>query len=178
MAGASLDKAGPAAGDAFARAHDALPAGAPPKERPNASAASLAEGLSLGISPMTIDRAMLAKYLEDVGETDALYLRENLVHPGQILRLCNAALVQNVVLGPWIHVGSKVRNFAAARVGDELTVRSRILSNYESKGHEIVEFEEMLVEDGVTMVVANGVTNIAEIVHTSIWRPRHVAQAG
>ena len=119
---------------------------------------------------MTIDRAALAKYLEDVCETDALYLRENLVHPGQILRLCNMALLQNVVLGPWIHVGSKVRNFALARVGDELTVRSRILSNFTSKGHEIVEFD--------AMVVANGETTVAEIVHTSIWLPRHVAEAG
>ena len=151
------------------RAHDSLPTGAPPQTRPKADADTLAVGVALGIAPVTIDRAGLAKYLEDVGETDSLYLSENLVHPGQILRLCNAALVQNVVLGPWIHVGSKVRNFAAAEVGDELSVRSRVLSNFTSKGHEIVEFD--------AMVVANGATVIAEIVHTAIWRPRHVTEA-
>lgn len=149
---------------------DSLPLGAPPKERPKASDETLAPGLSLGIAPMTVQRADLAKYLEDVGETDALYLRENLVHPGQVLRLCNAALVQNVVLGPWIHVGSKVRNFAVARVGEELTVRSRITSNVVSKGHAIVEFDALVVADNAKVV--------AKVVHTSIWRPRHVVEAG
>ncbi len=152
------------------RAASELPMSAPPSERPHASADTLAVGTALGVAPVTIDRAALAKYLEDVSETDATYLRENLVHPGQILRLCNAALVQNVILGPWIHVGSKIRNFAVAKVGDELTVRSRILQNFVSKGHEIVEFD--------AMVVANGETVVSEIVHTAIWRPRHVAEAG
>jgi acyl dehydratase len=151
------------------RAHDTLPTGAPPQTRPKAGADTLAIGVALGIAPVTIDRAGLAKNLEDVSETDSLYLRENLVHPGQILRLCNAALVQNVVLGPWIHVASKVRNFAVARVGDELSVRSRVLSNFTSKGHEIVEFD--------AMVVANGATVVSEIIHTAIWQPRHVTQA-
>ena len=131
--------------------------------------AYLPRKFKIAVTGAVSDRAALAKYLEDVGETDALYLRENLVHPGQILRLCNAALVQNVILGPWIHVGSRVRNFALARVGDELTVRSRILSNLESKGHDIVEFD--------AMVVANGRTVVAEIIHTAIWRPRHVKAA-
>ena len=153
-----------------AREPHELPTSVPPAERPHASADTLAVGAGLGVAPVTIDRAGLAKYLEDVGETDAIYLRENFVHPGQILRLCNAALVQNVILGPWIHVGSRVRNFAIAHVGDELTVRSRILSNFESKGHEIVEFD--------AMVLANGEKVVAEIIHTSIWRPRHVKAAG
>ncbi|MDE2364166.1 MAG: hypothetical protein KGM42_15925 [Hyphomicrobiales bacterium] len=151
------------------RAKDALPTAAPPVARPDASVTSLAKDVALGIAPMTIDRTLLARYLEDIRETDPIYLNENLVHPGQILRLCNAALVQNVVLGPWIHVGSKVRNFALARVGDELSVRSRILSNYDSKGHDIVEFD--------AMIVANGVTVVSEIIHTAIWRPRHVRDA-
>ena len=90
-------------------------------------------------------------------------------NPGIAARNFEYALVQNVILGPWIHVGSRVRNFALARVGDELTVRSRILSNLESKGHDIVEFD--------AMVVANGRTVVAEIIHTAIWRPRHVKAA-
>ena len=149
---------------------NSLPLSAPPAERPKASDLNLAPGLSLGIAPVTIDRAALQTYLADIRETDGLYLGENLVHPGQILRLCNAALVQNVVLGPWIHVGSKVRNFSAARVGEELTVRSKITSNVVSKGHAIVEFD--------ALIVADGARTIAKIVHTSIWRPRHVAEAG
>ena len=118
---------------------------------------------------MTIDRAALTQYLADIREQDDVYLRENLVHPGQILRLCNAALVQSVVLGPWIHVGSRLRNFSAARVGQELTLRNRITSNGVSKGHAIVEFDALAVADGVQV--------IAQITHTAIWRPRHAVEA-
>ena len=119
---------------------------------------------------MIIDAAMQARYLDDIRETDPIYRREGLVHPGQILRLANQALVQNVVLGPWIHVGSKVRHHAAALLGEALTLRSKIVSNaVSSKGHAIVEFD--------AIVVADGNRSIAEITHTAIWRPRQSSEA-
>ena len=34
-----------------------------------------------------------------------------LVHPGTILHIGNWALRHNVVLGPWMHVGSTVQHF-------------------------------------------------------------------
>ncbi len=149
---------------------DSLPLGVPPKERPPASETSLAPGRALGIAPTIIDRAMLARYLDDIRETDPIYRSEGLVHPGQILRLANQALVQNVVLGPWIHLGSKVRHHAAARLGDELTLRAKITANaVSSKGHAVVEFD--------AIVVADGKTSVAEITHTAIWRPRQGAEA-
>jgi acyl dehydratase len=147
---------------------DALPAQSPPASRPPASESSLALGRVLGIAPVTVDRAMLSRYIEDIRETDPIYLTEGLVHPGQILRLANAALVQNVVLGPWIHVGSKVHHHAAARLGQELTLRSTITSNTVSKGHAIVEFDALVVADGKTCV--------AEITHVAIWRPRQASE--
>jgi acyl dehydratase len=147
---------------------DALPASSPPGSRPTASEASLAPGRALGIAPLTIDRAMLSRYLEEIRETDPIYLTEGLVHPGQVLRLANAALVQNVVLGPWIHVGSKVRHHAAARLGEELTLRSKITSNVVSKGHAIVEFDALVIADGKACVAA--------ITHVAIWRPRQVSE--
>ena len=104
------------------------------------------------------------KYVADVRERDPLYAREGLSHPGQLPRLFNWALTHNVVLGPWIHVGSKVDHFAAAKVGDELTVRAKVTANYEKKGHRFVDL------DG--LVVANGTTPIARISHTAIYRPR------
>ncbi len=148
---------------------DALPAGTLPAERPPASETSLAPGAALGIRPLIIDRAMLANYLDDICETDPLYRAEGLVHPGQILRLANQALVQNVVLGPWIHVGSKMRNYAAARVGEQLTLRSKVTSNVVNKGHAIVEFD--------AIIIAEGTKAVAEITHAAIWRPRQVAEA-
>jgi acyl dehydratase len=147
---------------------DALPIGTPPSERPAANETSLAPGRALGITPVAIDRAMLGNYLDDIRETEPIYRTEGLVHPGQILRLANQALVQNVVLGPWIHVGSKLRNYAAVHVGQQLTLRSRITSNAVSKGHAIVEFD--------AIVVADGERSVAEITHVAIWRPRQVAE--
>jgi acyl dehydratase len=153
-----------------APAVDSLPAGVPPAERPPASETSLAQGRALGIAPLVIDRSALAAYLDAIGETEPLYGAEGVVHPGQILRLANQALLQNVVLGPWIHVGSTLRFHGLARVGDELTLRSRIASNAVNKGHAIVAFD--------AIVVADGTRTVAGISHTAIWRPRQVAQAG
>jgi hypothetical protein len=146
-----------------------LPSGSPPEVRPNASDVSLAPDRALGIAPWTASSAILSTYLDEIRETDPIYRREHLVHPGQILRLANQALVQNVVLGPWIHVGSKVRNHAAALVDQELTIRAKVTSNVVSKGHAIVEFDAIVIADGVRVT--------AELTHTAIWRPRQVAEA-
>lgn len=151
-----------------APAVNALSARILPKERPKASETSLAPGLGFSITPVTFDRVMLATYLDDIKETDPIYRTEGLVHPGQILRLANQALLENVVLGPWIHTESKVRHFAAARVGEELTLNSRITSNLVVRGHAIVKFD--------AIVIADGARTVAEITHVAIWRPRQVAE--
>jgi acyl dehydratase len=145
----------------------AWPWRAPPAIRPPASEESLARGMVLGTSPLEVTPALAADYLAAVREADPIYTREGLVHPGQVLRLCNQALVQNVVLGPWIHVGSRVRNLAAARVGQSLTARARVTDNSERKGHRFVELD-VLVVDGAGAAVA-------QVLHTAIWRPRQVA---
>jgi acyl dehydratase len=149
---------------------DSLPAGVPPAERPQASEDSLAVGRALGIAPITFDRAALSAYLDAIGETEPLYRAEGIVHPGQILRLANQALLQNVVLGPWIHVGSTISFHGLAHTGDALTLRSRITSNTVNKGHAIVAFD--------AIVVADGARTVAAISHSAIWRPRQVGQAG
>jgi len=151
-----------------ALAADTMQTAEPPSERQPASDATLALGRALGIAPVVIDRGALLTYLDEIRETDPLYRIEELVHPGQILRLANMALMQNVVLGPWIHVGSKVRNRAAVHLGRRLTLRSKITSNEVSKGHAIVEFE--------AVVVADQHQDVAEITHTAIWRPRQVSE--
>jgi acyl dehydratase len=141
----------------------------PPTARPAASEQTLAPDTRFGIAPLRLTPELAAQYLREVRESDPIYAREGLVHPGTILRLCNWALSQNVVLGPWIHVGSKLQNFAAARVGDELTLRARVTDNYERKGHRFVELD--------ALAIANGRTALARIVHTAIYRPRQVDAA-
>jgi acyl dehydratase len=78
-------------------------------------------------------------------------------------------LRHNVVLGPWMHVGSAVQHFAAARIGDELSARAVVTANYERRGHRFVELD--------VLVYANRDTPIARIDHIAIYRPRQLAAA-
>ena len=137
--------------------------------RPDAAPEALVEGQIMGTFVQEMEASALAQYLLDVREDLDLYAANEIVHPGWLLRLGNRALSMNVKLGPWIHVGSKITNFAVARYGDTLESRARVAKQYEHKGHRFVELDVLLV--------ANGETAIAQIDHTAIYRPRQVAEA-
>ena len=137
----------------------------PPTERPPASPTSLAQGTWLSIRPLHLTEEFVANYLRDVRETDPLFAREKLAHPGLFPRCGNWALSHNVVLGPWIHVGSKVQHYGVARVGETLTVRAQVTANYEHKGHLFVELDMLVLNPGP----------VARIAHTAIYLPRQVA---
>lgn len=139
----------------------------PPDDRPPANERSLAAGNWLSTRPLLLTPEMSAQYLRDVRETDPIYAEEGLAHPGLMLRLCNLALRENVVLQPWIHTGSKVTNFAAARVGDELSARARVAANYDRKGHRMVDLDVALVSNGRTIV--------AHVLHTAAYRLRQLS---
>jgi len=141
----------------------------PPTERPPASETTLAVGTLLGIRPLRITRELVEQCVADLRETETLYLKEGLAHPVIIARTGNWALNHNVVLGPWMHVGGKLQHFAAARIGDELSLRARITGNYERKGHRFVDVD--------VLVLANRASPIARIAHTAIWLPRQLAAA-
>jgi len=140
---------------------------APPVDRPAADETSLAVGTLLGMEPLPVTPDFAAEYLRDVRETDPLYAREGLVHPATILRVGNWVLRHNVVLGPWIHVGSTVQHFAAARVGQTISARARVTANYDHKGHRFVELD--------ILVLADDRIAVAHIAHPAIYRPRQVA---
>jgi len=142
---------------------------APPQTRPPADEATLAPGRRLAIRPLPVTAEYAAQYLRDLRETDALYARERLAHPGIVLRTMNWALVHNVVLGPWIHVGSKVQHLSSAAVGETLSACAIVTANYERKGHRFVEL------DG--MVLASGERPVARISHIAIYRPREAVAA-
>jgi acyl dehydratase len=141
----------------------------PPADRPPASETTLAVGTLLGIRPLPITRELVEQCVADLRETETLYLKEGLAHPVIIARTGNWALNHNVVLGPWMHVGSKLQHFAVALIGDELSVRARITGNYEHKGHRFVDVD--------VLVLANKQTPVAHIAHTAIWLPRQLAAA-
>jgi len=147
------------------------PRGAPPpaEKSPEASEDTLPVGGLLHSFPLEVTPGYAAAYLQDVRETDGLYARDGLVHPGIVLRMCNMALLQSVRISPWIHVGSAVQNRSVAKVGETLTARGRIAANYERKGHRFVEFD--------ALVLAAGARPVATVRHTAIYRPRQAAGA-
>ena len=158
-----------------------LPASAPPvsladfreaaavAERKPVSATSYELGKWLGTVPRAWAGEAATEYLTDVRERDPIYAREGLGHPGLIQRVMNRVLVDNAILGPWIHVGSRMQLLSAARSGDEITARARVTGNYEKKGHRFVELD--------ALVVANGTTPLAHCQHIAITQPREQAAA-
>lgn len=141
----------------------------PVAKREAADDKSYALGKWLGIPPYRQGVEALKDYVRDIRETAPLYLGEKIVHPGTLLRTMNWTLMENAVLGPWIHVGSTLQHLGVASATDELTVRAKVAANYERKGHQFVEL------DGV--IVANGNALIAHCRHVAIYRPRQTDAA-
>jgi hypothetical protein len=138
-------------------------------ERRPVSTASYELGKWLGTLPRAWAGDAAKEYLTDIRETDPIYAREGLGHPGLIQRVMNKVLVDNAILGPWIHVGSRMQLLAVAGSGDELTTRAKVTGNYEKKGHRFVELD--------ALVIANGRTPLAHCQHIAIYQPREQAAA-
>jgi hypothetical protein len=138
-------------------------------ERQPVDATSYRLGQWLGTVPRSWAGEAATEYLADVRETDPIFAREGFSHPGLLQRIMNKVLVDNAILGPWIHVGSRMQLLAAARSGEELVARAKVTGNYEKKGHRFVELD--------ALVVANGRTPIAHCQHIAIYQPREQAAA-
>ena len=138
-------------------------------ERKPVNAASYELGKWLGTMPRAWAGDAAQEYLADVRERHPIYATEGLGHPGLLQRVMNKVLVDNAILGPWIHVGSRMQLLAAARNGDEITARAKVTGNYEKKGHRFVELD--------ALVVANGRTPLAHCQHIAIYQPREQAAA-
>lgn len=148
---------------------DDFVATAPVAQRRPVDAASYEVGKWLGTEPRSWPNEAATQYLADVRETDPIYVHQQLGHPGLLQRIMNKVLVDNAILGPWIHVGSTMRLLKAAQVGDELVARAKVTGNYEKKGHRFVELDALLV--------ANGRTAVARCQHVAIYQPREAAAA-
>lgn len=126
-------------------------------------------GKWLGTAPKAWPAEDASSYCADVRDADPIYAQEKLVHPGVIQRLMNRLLVENAILGPWIHVGSRMQLLSPVAVGDALTARAKITGNYDKKGHRFVELD--------AAVVANGDLAVAHCHHVAIYAPRQQAAA-
>jgi hypothetical protein len=138
-------------------------------ERKPVGPSSYEQGQWLGTIPRDWSSDAAKEYLADIRETDPIYGREGLGHPGLLQRVMNKVLVDNAILGPWIHVGSRMQLLSAAKVGDELTARAKVTGNYDKKGHRFVELD--------ALVLANGTTPLAHCWHIAIYQPREQAAA-
>jgi acyl dehydratase len=142
------------------------PAAALPSDPPPASSTVLQPGTVLGSITDVFDAAQHAAYLADVRETLPLYADEGIAHPGWLLRLANAALARNVVLGPWIHVSSDLGLLGLARDGEAVEARAVVLEEFERKGHRFVTLDVAITADG---------RPVQRITHTAIYQPRRRA---
>ena len=142
---------------------------APVAERQQVNAASYEVGKWLGTLPRDWAGDAAKEYLADIRETDPIYAREGLGHPGLLQRVMNKVLVDNAILGPWIHVGSRMQLLSAAKAGDVITARAKVTGNYDKKGHRFVELD--------ALVVASGTTPLAHCHHIAIYQPREAAAA-
>ena len=137
------------------------------ESRPNASPKSLKKGKMLGTFQQLMTVEDQDKYLQDIREPLGIYQKEKIVHPGWLLRMANKALSMNVKLGPWIHVGSKIQNFAIAHYGETLFTHTCVSNSYEHKGHLFVELNIMIL---------NNEKCLTHINHTAIYQPRQAKQ--
>jgi hypothetical protein len=127
-----------------------------PLERRPASSEAFTPGAVLGtlVEKLDLSTARMSAPLDaSIG---------GLAHPAILLALANKILVMNYELGPWIHAASEVRNFRAARDGEELRVHAKVEERYERKGHEFVILD----------VLISASDPIEYVRHTAIWRPR------
>jgi hypothetical protein len=91
--------------------------------------------------------------------------RGGYANPSLVLGLANWALSHNVRLGPWIHVQSDVRHFAAVPTDTRLVVEAAVEDLFERAGNEFVDLD---------VRVFAGDRPVAAIRHRAIYvlRPR------
>lgn len=142
---------------------------APVATRQPVDASSYRLGQWLGTAPRSWAGEASRDYLADVRESDPIFTDANLLHPGILQRIMNKVLVDNAILGPWIHVGSRMQLLTAAAADAELSARAKVTANYEKKGHRFVELD--------AVIVAGADTAVAHCHHIAIYQPREQAAA-
>jgi len=117
---------------------------------------------TLGTFVTQYDEAQARDYTGNVSDTLPLYnATGRWVHPAFYGHMGNRSLRTNVLIGPWIHIGSVIRHLGSARIGDTLTARAKVRSLWEKKGRDFVELD--------MAILANG-KPVAHVMHSAIFR--------
>src|SRR5581483_4677677 len=128
---------------------------------PVADERSLAAGTVLGTVIEVTHPDGCAEYLTGIGETSTLYAEHGLIHQGLLLRMVNASLFRNVVLGPWIHTESDCVFLGLAAVGSTLSSRAVVTGLSSRNGNDYVHFDALVLADETPEMLAH---------HTAIYR--------
>jgi hypothetical protein len=141
----------------------ALYAEAPlPAEREPGTRAFFDAHATLGTFVVPYDAALAEEYVASVSDPLPLYRDAGgWVHPAFFTHMANRCLRSNVVIGPWIHIGSVVRHLGGARRGSSLAARARVRSLWDKKGRDFVELD--------IAILANG-RPVAHVLHSAIYR--------
>jgi acyl dehydratase len=137
-----------------------------PDERPPASPTSLAPATPLAIPLRTFRADRAGEYLDEINETLPLFVASGIAHPGWLLRMANDVLGLNVVLGPWIHVGSSVQHHSVVTDGESVCARGIVSAEWEHKGHRFVRLDVVILTGDERVV--------ARVDHTAIYEPRRI----
>jgi hypothetical protein len=137
-----------------------------PADRPPASPEALAAGTHLGAYRGTFRAEAHRADLEDMRESLPIYRELGIAHPAWLLRTANWVLSDNVVLGPWMHVGSRIQYLGPVHDGAHVEARATVVDEFEKKGHRFCELDVAVVADD---------RPVARIAHTAIYQPRQVA---
>ncbi|HEV8141885.1 MAG TPA: hypothetical protein VGQ77_03450 [Methylomirabilota bacterium] len=133
-----------------------------PAERAPGTRAYFDAHPTLGTFVVRYDAAQADEYADQVSDPLALYRgADGWVHPAFFTHIGNRCLRTNVLIGPWIHIGSVVRHLGGARVGDTLAGRARVRSLWDKKGRDFVELD--------IAILANG-RPVAHVLHSAIYR--------
>lgn len=131
-----------------------------PDSLPPASPEALRPG-PLGSISEDVTAVVAQRYLSDISETLPLYVQQDVVHPGALLRMVNAVLMRNVVLGPWIHTASSCVFLGVARVPTVLRAHAVVTDTFERNGHDYVRYDALVLSDDVPVMAVD---------HTAIYR--------
>ena len=140
------------------------------EDRPPAGMQSLPVGKVLGSLSVSLDEdGFKRQWRENFGPSGEWPAGSPAPHPAFYPDLGNRILSSNVLLGPWIHTESRTRHLAAARWGEQISVRGGVRESFEKRGHEFVSLDVgFFGDDGRTLAVLD---------HRAIVRPRVVDSA-